>query len=316
MYSYCRRNTCRARNNFYCSTNKYFNKCNVILKYKYDIHEHFTLYLYLSLQLQYMSLLSHSTLIHRLSMLLRPVCRQVRACRSAAIASGLRCRQNSTSVDHSRRPSHDTQGIQPVFRRTLPPNVTRYDIAPYRTLHIVIHGLTATIADIDHIISQSPIGFVLRIGYRLERLRKERKTSLTVLYDNETNAARVRELLEKHNMNGARIKVQPIYRTDLPPKWDPLHISPQSGPGKAVSIEGLPFTTQEHRLRRALAGYDLVDNPDYRLYRIYRAGGTSSWLVRTKSEEEAQRLVRNVHRTYYNPEFWGLSNPLIAEVFY
>lgn len=185
----------------------------------------------------------------------------------------------------------------------------------YKTIRVVLHGLTAQTSDIERILVNAGYSGSPCTDSSLARLRKTNQTILIMSYASTEHVRRVLDILASKSLNGARITAEP-YPSAFTPKWDPLHISPQSGPGKAVSIDGLPYLTNAGHLRRVLAGYELVDNPEFRFYMIYREGGKASWLVRTKSEDEAQRIVRNVHATYYRPAEYGKDYPLAAEVFY
>ncbi|CCG84556.1 protein of unknown function [Taphrina deformans PYCC 5710] len=185
-----------------------------------------------------------------------------------------------------------------------------------KIIHCLIHGTTASFSDITRLLSQGGYRGRLPRDYVLRRGRRERATYLTLEFDSVADASSARIELARQRLNGRPISTHRVPQGRLPPKYDPLHVAPQSGPGKVVSIEGLPYTATEDRLRTALAGYELVDNMDFQIFLLRRVADLSIWLVRLKSEDEAQRLVRNVNCTYYRRRQSGDSFPIKAEVFH
>lgn len=183
-------------------------------------------------------------------------------------------------------------------------------------IHLMLHGQTAQIADIEHILYQNGYRGGEYVDYSLVRLRKLNQTEMVIAFRSNSDFLKAHFILSTKTLNGVRINAKPDTNSFVPFKYDPLYISPQSGPGKAVSIHGLPYSTSADRLGSALAGYDLVDNPEFRFHLIKQEADLSTWLVRLKSEEEAQRLMRNVNATYYRPNYYRQDYPLAAEVFY
>lgn len=180
-----------------------------------------------------------------------------------------------------------------------------------------IHGTSVTWPDIQQLLKVKGKDGPIPTDYALRRARQTHTTQIQLQFATVAEGELVRRTLMTQFINGSPIRA---YAQDhgntLMGKYEPLHASPQSGPGKAVSIEGLPYMCNERYLRRAFAGYELVDNPEFQCHLVTKAMNRSVWLLRTRSEDEAQRVVRTVNSTYYKPNEWGTDYPLKAEVFY
>lgn len=177
--------------------------------------------------------------------------------------------------------------------------------------------MSIQIEDVERMLAMRPYtGAKPPLDHVLRRDRIANTTIITLLYETAWEGGTVREILSKQSINGVQVRGRPMFVNTLLEKYDPVHVSPQSGPGKVVSIEGFPYAMSEAHLRIAFAGYELVDNHDFQFHLVRQAADLSIWLVRTKSEDEAQRIVKTVNSTYYYPQRFGNDYPLRAEVFY
>lgn len=182
---------------------------------------------------------------------------------------------------------------------------------------LTFHGLSVQMEDIEQMLGPRPYARAKPpIDYVLRRDRRANTTIVSLLYESPWDGGKVREILSRERMNGVRVTGRPMFVNTLPNKYDPVHVSPQSGPGKVVSVEGLPYAITENRMRQAFAGYELVDNHDFQFHLVKQIADSSIWLIRTKSEDEAQRIVKTVNSTYYNRQHFGTDYPVRAEVFY
>lgn len=179
-----------------------------------------------------------------------------------------------------------------------------------------VHGVTTEAGDLQVLLDARGKDHVKHLEYVIRKNRREGVTFVTMRYKDSDQARLAQSTLREEFMNGARINcVQTADR--MPLRYDPLHVSSESGPGRVVSIEGLPFGTREAHLSRALGGYDLVDNAELRFHQVKTPSRDSSaWLVRLKTEDEAQRLVRTINSTYYLPKDFGYEYFIKAEVFF
>lgn len=224
---------------------------------------------------------------------------------------------SNDSLDH-RHPREQQRRSSPSrFRDTRRNRTSQTQEDEYHIVQCVIPGLSASLHDVLRSLSEAGYSGAPPVDHTLRRQRRDTTSLLSVQFARPQDAGQARTcLLRTADINGARFRALPFHRPVLPPKYEPLHVSPQSGPGKVVSIEGLPRAAEADTLRRALAGYGLVDNEEFQCHLVARSTVFSIWLARLKTEEEAQRMVRNLNATYFSGRQYGEKYPIRAEVFY
>lgn len=223
-------------------------------------------------------------------------------------------RSRADRTDHAPRPRRRAQNSSARPWRDLRGLPARRES---QNLMLKIHGTSVTWTDIRGLLRWKGKEGPVPTDYALRRDRQTSTTQIQMRFASPEAGEEVRWVLRTRSLNGSPIGIHALaHGATLIGKYEPLHASPQSGPGRAVSIEGLPYMCNETYLRRAFAGYDLVDNAEYQFHLVKKALNRSVWLLRAKSEDEAQRIVRTVNATYYKHDAFGTDYPLKAEVFY
>ena len=182
-------------------------------------------------------------------------------------------------------------------------------------MNYTLHGLTPTASDLQDILRLNGYKGTRHVDDSIYRNVIARNTVISLRHATSRDSEHARSILDGEKFNGSLIRSRSTHK--MLNKYDPLYESNESGPGMVVSIEGLPYSMREEHMEQALRGYELVENPDLRYEpRSKPVNDSSSWLVRLKSEDEAQRLVQDINCTYYLPKRYGQDYQLKAEVLY
>ena len=206
-----------------------------------------------------------------------------------------------------------------------------YQTRPAKDDMLVLHGCArpTTIIGVEVAGTTVQPGDLNRIAHRrrlkcptpdeslVVRDRKGMQSVVWLRYEDAEKAQQAHEGINQIILNGDRLRPTYSKRHNLPRSdilaatgpaarfardehdrsTGPAPIEGQAG-GRAVSIEGLPPQTHQKVLSSFLRGYDLVEDQTQQLHEIYRNGERSSWLVRLKTNAEAERLARDANNSF------------------
>ncbi|KAI0035047.1 hypothetical protein K488DRAFT_44104 [Vararia minispora EC-137] len=210
-------------------------------------------------------------------------------------------------------------------------------LAEMSAKHIALNGLprAVTPADIRRILGSRHVGgHVYQVSLDYRQLLPTNKAYLTI--DEQENYSRVFSALQQFPLLGHTITAASTPTPNETPtrmrgiegrelaQGRGLEITgtgPQGGVvevGRSVCLMGFPSRTKIDTLRSFLRGYKLVaGSSDITQIRSQSRGqGPARWLIRLESQSEAQRLVRNLHMTYFEPAFHSSRFLVQARVVY